>query len=48
MTDLLKYLQSVPQSVVDSFEEDFGTNGFDLLMSGTVEEAKELLENYLE
>jgi hypothetical protein len=46
MTDLLKYLQSVPQSVVDSFEEDFGTNGFDLLMSGTVEEAKELLSNY--
>jgi hypothetical protein len=46
MTDLLKYLQSVPQSVVESFEEDFGTNGFDLLMSGTVEEAKELLRDY--
>ena len=46
MTDLLKYLQSVPQSVVEGFERDFGTNGFDLLMSGTVEEAKELLANY--
>jgi hypothetical protein len=46
MKDLLEYLQSIPQSVVDNFEEDFGLNGFDLLMSGTVEEAKELLKDY--
>ena len=48
MKDLLDYLQTIPQSVVDRFEEDYGINGFDLLMSSTVEEAKKLLENYLE
>jgi len=48
MKDLLDYLQTIPQSVVEDFEEDFGLNGFDLLMSGTVEEAKELLSNYFD
>jgi hypothetical protein len=46
MKDLLDYLQSIPQSVVNSWEEDHGVNGFDLLMSGTVEEAKGLLADY--
>jgi hypothetical protein len=46
MKDLLDYLQSIPQSVVNSWEEDHGVNGFDLLMSSTVAEAKELLADY--
>jgi hypothetical protein len=48
MKDLLNYLQSIPQSVVNGFEEDFGLNGLDLLMSGTVEEAEELLSDYFD
>jgi len=47
MKDLMNYLESIPVEVMDAFVEDFGSNGYDLLTSGDVEDAKDLLKDYL-
>ena len=47
MKTVADYLDTIPQSVVDSFMEDYGVNGWDLLMSSSVAEAEELLEQYI-
>lgn len=47
MKDLVNYLESIPAVVLDAFVEDYGSNGYDLLTSGDVEDAKDLLKDYL-
>jgi hypothetical protein len=47
MKTVADYLDTIPQSVLDSFMEDYGVNGWDLLMSNSVAEAEELLEQYM-
>jgi hypothetical protein len=47
MKTVVDYLDTLPKSVVASFEKDYGINGWDLLMSSTIEEAKDLLEQYI-
>jgi len=47
MKDLVNYLESIPAEVLNAFIEDHGSNGYDLLTSGDVEDAKDLLKDYL-
>ena len=40
------YLNSVSDEVINAFMEDHGVNGWDLLTSGTADEAANLLKDY--
>jgi hypothetical protein len=47
MEDLINYLENISEEVLEAFMEDYGVNGYDLLTSGTKEEAEELLKQYM-
>jgi hypothetical protein len=47
MKEVIEYLENVPEEILEAFMEDYGVNGYDLLTSGTKEEAEALLSQYM-
>ena len=47
MKEVIEYLENVPEEVLEAFMEDYGVNGYDMLTSGTKEEAEALLGQYM-
>jgi hypothetical protein len=47
MKEVIEYLENVPEEILEAFMEDYGVNGYDMLTSGTKEEAEELLKQYM-
>ena len=40
------YLHTVPKEIIEIFREEYGQNGWDVLVGGSIEDAKEMLKHY--
>ena len=46
--NILDYLDTIPEEIIELFREDYGQNGWDVLVGGSIEDAKEMLKHYFD